>query len=101
MDPFNIIVKLDGQKFDLNIHPEEAATYKVLYHGGLVGEIIRDNDSETWSAIPVEELEPEHNMRMYEYDGSIDDVRIILQGDHARQIGKAIAAYQGISYNPE
>lgn len=95
MDPFNIIVNLDGQKFDLNIHPQEAEIYKVLYHGGLVGEITRQNETNSWKAVSVKELDPELGLRMYEYDGSIDDVRILLEGDHASQIGRAIDSYQG------
>lgn len=95
MDPFNIIVNLDGQKFDLNIHPQEAATYKVIYHGGLVGEITMSDNGESWKAISVKELSPELETPMYEYDGSIDDVRIILEGDHAQIIGNAIAIYEG------
>lgn len=95
MDPFNIIVNLDGQKFDLNIHPEEAATYKVLYNGGLVGAITMGNDGETWQALSVRELAPEVEVPMYEYNGAKDDVRIILEGNHAQEIGKAIAAYRG------
>jgi hypothetical protein len=95
MDPFNIIVNLDGQKFDLNIHPEEAATYKILYNGGLVGAITMGSDGETWTAIPVTELAPELEVPMYEYNGAEDEVRIILEGDHAQQIGRAIAQYVG------
>ena len=95
MDPFNIIVNLDGQKFDLNIHPQEADTYKVIYHGGLVGEITMADHDESWKAISVKELEPDMETPMYEYDGSIDDVRIILEGDHTQIIGNAIATYEG------
>ncbi|SDZ83666.1 CBS domain-containing protein [Pedobacter hartonius] len=94
MDPFNIIVNLDGQKFDLNIHPQESGVFKVLYHGGLVGEIHTD-DRESWRATSIKDLDPELELPMYEYDGSIDDVRIILEGEHAQQIGRAIADYQG------
>lgn len=97
MDPFNIIVSLDGQKFDLNIHPQEEARYKVLYHGGLVGEILRSADGNSWTAISIKELEPDLATTMYEYDGSIDDVRIILEGDHAIIIGQAIDHSQGIA----
>ena len=95
MNPFNIIVNLDGQKFDLNIHPEDGNIYKVLYHGGLVGELVTEDDGKTWKAVSVRELEPDLETPMYEYDGSIDDVRIILDGDHALLIGNAIAIAQG------
>lgn len=95
MDPFNIIVSLNGQKFDLNIHPQEAAHYKVIYHGGLVGEIVRAQEKNDWKAISIKDLAPDLETTMYEYDGSIDDVRIILEGDHARVIGEAIDRYHG------
>jgi hypothetical protein len=96
MDPFNIIVTLDGQKFDLNIHPQDDTHYKVLYHGGLVGEIVRSENDALWKAISIKDLEPDLATTMYEYDGSIDDVRIILEGDHAKIIGQAIDTYEGI-----
>jgi len=95
MDPFNIIVDLDGQKFDLNIHPEEASTYKVLYNGGLVGAITMNAFGETWEAIPITELAPELEVPMYEYNGAEDEVRIILEDNHAQKIGEAIAKYIG------
>ncbi len=96
MDPFNIIVDLDGQKFDLNIHPQESGAFKVLYHGGLVGEITLSDDGRTWIAVSVKDLDPSVDTPMYEYDGSIDDIRIILEGDHAQKIGRAIEVEQGL-----
>lgn len=95
MDPFNIIVNLDGQKFDLNIHPEEAGNYKVLYNGGLVGAITIAAGGHTWEAIPIQELAHEVELPMYEYNGAEDDVRIILEGEHAQEIGRAIGQYTG------
>lgn len=95
MDPFNIIVSLDGQKFDLNIHPEEGPTYKILYNGGLVGAITPKDDGLSWAALSVEDLTPDLEIPMYEYNGAQDDVRIILEGDHAQLIGRAIAGYVG------
>jgi len=97
MDPFNFIIDLDGQKFDLNIHPQGEEVYKIIYHGGLVGEITLSENEETWKAVSVKDLEPNLDIPMYEYDGSIDDVRIILEGEHARKIGKEIEAYKGRS----
>lgn len=95
MDPFNIIVNLDGQKFDINIHPEEAATYKILYNGGLVGAITIGDDGHTWEAVSIKELTPELEVPMYEYNGAEDDVRIILESIHAQQIGNSIVEYLG------
>lgn len=94
MDPFNIIVSLDGQKFDLNIHPEEGATYKVLYNGGLVGAIVFNGDGK-WEAVSVADLTPDLEAPMYEYNGAEDEVRIILEGEHAQHIGRAIAQHTG------
>ena len=37
MDPFNIVIKAQGEQIDLNIHPQDGANFKVVYHGGLVG----------------------------------------------------------------
>lgn len=95
MDPFNIIVSLDGQKFDLNIHPEEGGIYKVLYNGGLVGAIGPRSDGEGWEAISVTDLMPDLETRMYEYNGAEDEVMILLEGGHAQHIGRAIAQHTG------
>ncbi len=95
MDPFNIIVSLDGQKFDLNIHPEEDKIYKILYNGGLVGAIGPKGDGESWEAVSVTDLTPDLETRMYEYNGAEDEVRIILEGEHAQHIGRAIAQHTG------
>ena len=47
MDPFNIIINAGGEQIDLNIHPQESGTYKIVYHGALIGEIFLGSDGET------------------------------------------------------
>ena len=37
MDPFNIILSGSGEKIDLNLHPQGAGSYKIFYHGALLG----------------------------------------------------------------
>nr|WP_199083572.1 hypothetical protein [Pedobacter sp. ASV19] len=48
MDPFNIVIKAQGEQIDLNIHPQDGVNFKVVYHGGLVGEMFLDNGN--WQA---------------------------------------------------
>ncbi|WP_442591163.1 hypothetical protein ACSBL2_08020 [Pedobacter sp. AW31-3R] len=92
MDPFKITVNLDGQVFDLHIHPEESATYKIIYKGDLVGAITIGNNGD-WEAVETTNLTPEIHTPMYEYDGAKDEVMIDLQNGHAQHIGNAISQY--------
>lgn len=57
MDPFNIILNVRGEQVDLNIHPQQGGRYKIIYHGGLLGEIFRGNEDEQWEAVRAQELQ--------------------------------------------
>ena len=90
MDPFNIIISSKGEKIDLNIHPQEAGTYKIVYHGALVGEIFMGNDGENWEAITAEELEP-GGYPIYEYDETSGHQDILLDKATVQEIGRQIS----------
>ena len=90
MDPFNIIISSKGEKIDLNIHPQEAGTYKIVYHGALVGEIFMGNDGENWEAITAEELEP-GGYPIYEYDETSGHQDILLDEATVQEIGRQIS----------
>ena len=90
MDPFNIIISSKGEKIDLNIHPQEAGTYKIVYHGALVGEIFMGSDGENWEAVTAEELEP-GGYPIYEYDETSGHQDILLDEATVQEIGSQIS----------
>lgn len=89
MDPFNIIINTGGEQIDLNIHPQEAGTYKIVYHGALIGEIFLANDGETWQALTADELQP-GGFPVYEYDETSGHQDILLDEDTVQEIGRQI-----------
>ena len=90
MDPFNIIIRVEGQQIDLNIHPQEAGTYKIIYHGALLGEIFMGNNGENWEAVTADELEP-GGFPVYEFDETSGHQDILLDEDTVQKIGRQIA----------
>ncbi|MBB5437956.1 hypothetical protein HDC92_001630 [Pedobacter sp. AK017] len=89
MDPFNIIIRVDGAQVDLNIHPQEAGTYKIVYHGALIGEIFMGSDGENWEAITADELQP-GGFPIYEYDETSGHQDILLDEATVQEIGRQI-----------
>lgn len=90
MDPFNIVIKVDGEQIDLNIHPQEAGTYKIVYMGALIGEIFMGSDGENWEAISADELQP-GGFPVYEYDESSGHQDILLDEAVVQEIGRQIS----------
>lgn len=89
MDPFNIIINAGGEQIDLNIHPQESGTYKVVYHGALIGEIFLGSDGKTWQALTADELQP-GGFPVYEYDETSGHQDILLDEDTVQEIGRQI-----------
>ncbi|ACU04835.1 hypothetical protein [Pedobacter heparinus] len=89
MDPFNIIIRVDGAQVDINIHPQEAGTYKLVYHGALIGEIFMGSDGENWEAITADELQP-GGFPVYEYDETSGHQNILLDEATVQEIGRQI-----------
>jgi hypothetical protein len=89
MDPFNIIIKIDGAQVDLNIHPQEAGTYKIIFHGALLGEIFMGNEGENWEAVTADELEP-GGFPVYKYDETSGHQDILLDEALVQEIGRQI-----------
>ncbi|TCC93151.1 hypothetical protein [Pedobacter hiemivivus] len=94
MDPFNIIIRVDGQQIDLNIHPQEAGTYKIIYHGALLGEIFMGKGAGNWEAMTADDLEP-GGFPVYEYDETSGHQDILLDYNLVQEIGREIAADTG------
>lgn len=96
MDPFNIIIRTEGNQVDLNIHPQEAGTYKVIYHGALLGEIYMGSEGENWEAVTADELEP-GGYPVYEYDESSGHQDLLLDDQVIQEIGREIAKSQNLA----
>ncbi|WP_256004571.1 MULTISPECIES: hypothetical protein [Pedobacter] len=89
MDPFNIIVELDGKKIDLNIHPQEEGSYKIVYHGALVGEVYMSSDGESWKAYSADDIDAA-GYPIYEFDETSGHANILLEGNIVQEIGQQI-----------
>lgn len=96
MDPFNIIIRTGGNQVDLNIHPQEAGTYKIIYHGALLGEIFMGSGGENWEAITADELEP-GGYPVYEYDESSGHQDLLLDQQVIQEIGQQITRSQNLA----
>jgi hypothetical protein len=95
MDPFNIIIR-DGQKqIDLNIHPQEAGSYKIIYHGALLGEIFMGSDGENWEALTADEIQPA-GMPIYDYDETSGHEYILMDTATVQEIGRQIVLSQNL-----
>lgn len=95
MDPFNIIIKSAGEQIDLNIHPQEAGAFKVVYHGALIGEVFIGNDGENWEAVTADQLEP-GGFPVYEYDETSGHQDILLDHATIQAIGKEISINENL-----
>ncbi|MES2828816.1 MAG: hypothetical protein V4687_11690 [Bacteroidota bacterium] len=93
MDPFNIVIKPGNTQIDLNIHPQEAGTYKVIYHGALIGEIFMGSNEEAWEALTAEQMQP-GGFPVYAYDENSGHEDLLLDDNVIQQIGKQIMASQ-------
>lgn len=89
MDPFNIILDVQGEQIDLNIHPQREGAYKIIYHGMLLGEIFLESDGQVWEAVTAQALQPV-GFPVYENDETSAYQHILLDGEIVQHIGRAI-----------
>lgn len=87
MDPFNIVIKAQSEQIDLNIHPQDGANFKVVYHGGLVGEMFLDNGK--WEAVSADDLDT-GGYPVYEYDETSGHADILLDQRVIAEIGREL-----------
>ena len=87
MDSFNITISVAGQDLALTLQPEEAGTYKVIFHGMLVGEITMSDNG--WDALPMDEVSP-GIFPMYEHKADSAHPRIVLDAETVAKIGEAV-----------
>jgi hypothetical protein len=93
MDPFNIVIKPGNRQIDLNIHPQEGGTFKVVYHGALIGEVFVGSSNENWQAVTAEQLQP-GGFPVYEFDETSGHEEILLNVSTVQEIGRQIALFQ-------
>jgi len=94
MDPFNIVIKAQNEQIDLNIHPQDGANFKVVYHGGLVGEMFLDNGN--WQAVSADDLDSA-GYPVYEYDENSGHADILLDQQVIADIGRELDRVLGRS----
>lgn len=90
MNPFNIIISVSGKQIDLNIHPQEAGTYKIIYHGALLGEIFIGSNGGNWEAVTADELQP-GGFPVYKYDETSGHQDLLLDDATVQEIGRQIS----------
>ncbi|WP_316752995.1 hypothetical protein [Pedobacter gandavensis] len=88
MDPFNIVIKNGNEQLDLNIHPQEAGGYKIIYHGALVGQIFMGQGG-SWEAISANDLDIV-TYPVYEYDETSGHADMLLEQELVQRIGGEI-----------
>ncbi|WP_316839358.1 hypothetical protein [Pedobacter gandavensis] len=93
MDPFNIVIKNGNEQLDLNIHPQEAGIFKIVYHGALVGEIFIGQGG-SWEAISANDLDA---ATIYEYEETSGHADILLEQEIVQSIGGEIKKTTGES----
>ena len=89
MESFTIKIWKEGEEINLNIHPQQAGTYKIIYHGALLGEILITRWSKKWETITADELEP-GGFPVYEYDETSVHQDILLDHATVQEIGRQI-----------
>lgn len=87
MDPFNIVVNYQNEQVDLNIHPQAGERYKILFHGGLVGEMYRTDDR--WQAVSANGLDG-GGYPLDEYDETSGHADLLLDEDVVLRIGEQL-----------
>jgi hypothetical protein len=92
-DMYTIHVIIETPKeIDLNIHPQDGANFKVVYHGGLVGEMFLDNGN--WEAVSADDLDT-GGYPIYEYDENSGHADILLDQDVITLIGRELDRMTG------
>jgi hypothetical protein len=91
MENFKVNLIYKGEELTLDIHPEEAGSYQVIFHGALVGELFM-KDAENWEAVPADVPEA-GNRPVYEYDETSGHVDMLKDDEVVQNIGKAIQPY--------
>ncbi|RAJ20878.1 hypothetical protein [Pedobacter cryoconitis] len=92
MDPFNIVIKVEDRQIDLNIHPQLGDNFKVIYHGGLIGEMFLHNGF--WQAVSADDLNSDGYIN-YEYNEDSGHADILFDQTVIAQIGREIDAVLG------
>jgi len=93
MESLNITITIQDKPVSLTLQPEEADTYKVIYHDMLVGTISSREDGHTWKELPIEQVTP-GIYKMYEHDAAKRTPKILLDESTIAEISSEIERQQ-------
>lgn len=91
MEPFNIKITVAEERVALTILPTDEGYFKVVYYGGVLGGIKYLKDSNSWEAIPVNELSTSD---LPPYKHKEQQLEIQLDEATVTQIGNEIETYK-------
>jgi len=89
MEVFNIKIGFGEKEQTLTILPSDGGQYKVIYYGGIIGAVRREDDHDGWEKVPDEELEA-GDLPFYRHDLYGDRLNIVLDSATVQQIGEEI-----------
>ena len=89
MEPFIITVGKGQAEIELHVHPQQAGSYKIIFHGALLGEILIDKGYKDWQAISADELQP-GDFPVYAHDETSGHQDILLDDALVQEIGRQI-----------
>jgi len=87
MEPFNIRVRYGSGEVTLTILPENKENFKIVYYGGILGGIKKENKE--WDQIPLEDVAGA-DLPLYEPKYGEERIKIELTGHVIDRIGEEI-----------
>jgi hypothetical protein len=96
MDPFNIKIEREGQEVTLTILPTDDGYYKVIYYGGILGAITKDDQANTWSQVPEDEIIA-GELPLYHHIDEDGRLQLVFNEILAQDIGREIDEERHVS----
>jgi len=93
MEAFNIKIQVGNSPLTLTILPVDATLFKVIYFGAVLGAVRKQDDTDCWQAVPVEELTA-GDLPFYQHDPNADHEKLELTSPTIHQIGQEIEKEQ-------
>ena len=93
MEAFNIKIQVGNSPLTLTILPVDATLFKVIYFGAVLGAVRKQDDTDRWQAVPVEELTA-GDLPFYQHDPNADHEKLELTSPTIHQIGQEIEKEQ-------
>jgi hypothetical protein len=89
MEPFNIKIEREGQEVTLTILPTDDGYYKVIYYGGILGAVKKEENTRTWTKVPDDEVIA-GELPLYHHVDEDDRLELVFNEDLAQDIGEEI-----------